>query len=306
MTTRAAETLPEDWEKFQRRRQAVVTGGTNGVGFALAAMLGARGYDLILIGRDESRGRAASEVLAIQGCRAEFLSADLALMTEAERVAEAVANRVDRIDLLVQSAGSLDGGRRLTDEGIDFNFAVNFLARFALIEHLEPLLRTRPGSAESPAILFINGRVRGSAIRFADIGRQRTFGTIRAVRQYSHANDLLALGLHHEGLLATRGKVRVGCLKLGPVRTDIRRTFPLWMKIAVPLLLDPFLSQTPEEAARAAVDVLDKICESSDAGPLFAKIRKLRPLPLSAAETNAEEWRELFLFSHDLVNRARR
>src|SRR5437660_528343 len=126
----------------QQHRRAVVTGGTNGIGFALARMLCERGYDLILIGRNETRGRAASHMLAREGCRAESLSADLSLMTEAARVAEDLAHRIDRIDLLVHSAGAFEGRRRLTNEGIDVNFAVNFLARFALTERLEPLLNT--------------------------------------------------------------------------------------------------------------------------------------------------------------------
>jgi 3-oxoacyl-[acyl-carrier protein] reductase len=70
---------------LQLRRQAVVTGGTNGVGFALAGILSERGYDLILIGRNQSRGLAASTELAGRGRRVEFIAADLALMTEVHK-----------------------------------------------------------------------------------------------------------------------------------------------------------------------------------------------------------------------------
>src|SRR6266576_234621 len=113
-----------------QRRQAIVTGGSNGIGFGIALNLCERGYDVVLIGRNASRGQAALDALKAQGHRAQFISADFALMSEVDRAATIIAERLDRIDLLVHSAGVVDGARRLTSEGIDLNFAINYLARF--------------------------------------------------------------------------------------------------------------------------------------------------------------------------------
>jgi hypothetical protein len=40
------------------------------------------------------------------------------------------------------------------------------------------------------------------------------------------------------------------------VKTNIRKEFPRWMKWLVPLLMDPLLGQTPQEAAGAALKLL--------------------------------------------------
>ncbi|HXT15031.1 MAG TPA: SDR family NAD(P)-dependent oxidoreductase [Gemmatimonadaceae bacterium] len=286
-----------------QRRHALVTGGTNGIGYQIARLLGARDYQMILVGRDPKRGEAARQRLRDDGVVAEFIAADLASMADVHRVAAAISNRIDRIDLLVHSAGAVHGGRRLTPDGIDVNFAVNYLARFVLMEQLEPLLVSSQDAAE-PTILFINGGPTGAPIRYRDIERGRAFGTIKGVQQYCSANDLLALGMRYDGLLASKRPVRVGCLKLGPVKTDIRRTFPVWMRILVPLLLDPWLTQTPEDAASAAQTVIDRIQADPAIGPLFSKLRALRPMRSPLTPADASQWRTLFTFSHQLASRS--
>lgn len=60
-------------------RVALVTGGSQGLGFATASLLrqkGARG--LMLVGRDAEKGRAAAAALTTDACRVEFVSVDLA------------------------------------------------------------------------------------------------------------------------------------------------------------------------------------------------------------------------------------
>ena len=60
-------------------RVALVTGGSQGLGFATASLLrqkGARG--LMLVGRDSEKGRAAAAALTSDACRVEFVSVDLA------------------------------------------------------------------------------------------------------------------------------------------------------------------------------------------------------------------------------------
>ena len=60
-------------------RVALITGGTQGLGYATGALLRAKGASgLMLVGRDAEKGRAAAEALTGDGCRAEFVSVDLA------------------------------------------------------------------------------------------------------------------------------------------------------------------------------------------------------------------------------------
>jgi NAD(P)-dependent dehydrogenase (short-subunit alcohol dehydrogenase family) len=68
------------------------------------------------------------------GGSAEFLSADLSTLAEVRRLAEAVQQRTDRLDILINSAGigsSGSGGapRRATADGYELRFAVNLEAQ---------------------------------------------------------------------------------------------------------------------------------------------------------------------------------
>ena len=85
------------------RPVALITGASAGIGREFAIQLAKRGYDLVLVARDEGRLRALADELAAYGVSAEVLGADLARDDDVSRVVA----RIDQspIDLLVNNAG---------------------------------------------------------------------------------------------------------------------------------------------------------------------------------------------------------
>ena len=72
----------------------VVTGGSQGLGYAVAELMKARDAEaILLVGRDQSKGVAAASQLDGNGCRVSFLSADLATTDGAELVTTTVDER---------------------------------------------------------------------------------------------------------------------------------------------------------------------------------------------------------------------
>ncbi len=85
---------------------ALVTGGTSGIGAAFARALSLRGYDLVLVARDESRLRSMAEELGRDGAtRVEILPADLNVRADVDRVAARLESTEEPIDFLVNNAG---------------------------------------------------------------------------------------------------------------------------------------------------------------------------------------------------------
>ncbi len=289
-----------------RARLALVTGGTNGVGKEIARRLCELGFDVIVVGRDDERGRrTVLELSATDRGSVEFIQADLSLVTEADRLSQEVRDRNRTLHWLIHCAGVIQGTRQLTAEGVEMNFAVNFLTRLVLTTNLLSLLQAPDPDAQRRGILLISGAARGK-INYDDVNLSRKFGVIRAVRQFAQANDLLALSLSEElGSAHDHARVNVGCLKLGVVKTDIRRTFPRWMKILVPLVFDPLFGQTTGQAAEAAITVMDAISARHGGGPLFMKIRRLRPLGTTFTAESIEAWTRLSALSRKLASSAR-
>ena len=85
---------------------ALITGGTSGIGAAFGRSLARRGYDLVLVARDEGNlARSAEEFRALGAPTVETISADLSDRVDVESVADRLSAIERPIDLLVNNAG---------------------------------------------------------------------------------------------------------------------------------------------------------------------------------------------------------
>jgi len=92
-------------------KTALVTGGSRGIGLAVALALSAEGARVMVCGREAGSLRAAAErVAAATGKTLETEAADLSRLDEVERVAATAVARLGRIDILVNNAGAIRGG----------------------------------------------------------------------------------------------------------------------------------------------------------------------------------------------------
>ena len=86
---------------------AVITGGTQGLGFATAELMKARGCTaLVLVGRDIAKGERAAAVLDGDGCHAHFVSADLATNEGVEQVVDETEHTFGRVHAFVNCAAA--------------------------------------------------------------------------------------------------------------------------------------------------------------------------------------------------------
>jgi NAD(P)-dependent dehydrogenase (short-subunit alcohol dehydrogenase family) len=136
-------------ENNPSRPVALITGGSAGLGLTLAGFLVARGYDLIITGRDGRRLDAAAEQLQRQGGVVKPIAGDVSDPAHRQRLADAVAER-GRLDLLVNNASAL--GPRPMPALIDYPLdalrevlEINTIAPLALVQALRPWLAAGRG-----------------------------------------------------------------------------------------------------------------------------------------------------------------
>ena len=133
-----------------RGRRALITGGSRGIGFAIAQALAAEGASVGLVARDGARLAQAAERLAPYQVTVVTAAADVTDTKALGRAVDHVAAGLGGLDCLVANAGGTAGGGNLTNAGPgDFTatFALNAGHAAELIRAGLPHLRASGGGA---------------------------------------------------------------------------------------------------------------------------------------------------------------
>lgn len=192
----------------------VITGGTDGIGRALADSYLERGDDVLIIGSSSDKGGAflADAVRNGAGDRSQFLRADLSLVEENRRVIDHIMRVYPAIDVLVLAARYHRSTRVETTEGFESNFALYYLSRYLLSHGLiGPLSR-----AERAVVLNFGAAGLGGSIRWDDLQLRRDYPGTGALGHSGALCDLLGVHfvrtyadtgvdyvLNHPGVVAT-------------------------------------------------------------------------------------------------------
>ena len=106
----------------------VITGATDRVGAAAARRLACDGHHVVLVGRSADKTAALAQELAT-----EYLIADFTRLSNVRTLADRLLAKYPRIDVLANNAGGVwDPVRRLSPDGREMTFQVNYLAGFLL------------------------------------------------------------------------------------------------------------------------------------------------------------------------------
>jgi NAD(P)-dependent dehydrogenase (short-subunit alcohol dehydrogenase family) len=172
-------------------KSILLTGATDGIGFATATALAGQGYQLVLHGRTEEKAAQADKAirLAVPHADLQTVHADLGDLGQVARMAHELVERLPHLDVLINNAGVYMTRRELSHDGIEMTLAVNHIAHFLLANLLLPLLKQAP----APRVVTVSSMVHASGhIAFDDMNTDHNFDGYRAYANSKLANVLFA------------------------------------------------------------------------------------------------------------------
>ena len=231
-------------------KRVLITGGNSGIGFCTAEQLVARGAEVILACRDQTKGQAAIAKIknAHPQAKIRLFPLDLADLEQVRDCAAQLYQELGHIDDLIYDAGVVPTRQEFTKDGYEMQFGVNYLAPVLFTHLMLPLLKkgTAPRILHVASVAHWLGRINKKTWK----GR-KPYLIMDAYGQSKLANILFS------NVLADRLKeigITSNALHPGGVDTPIFRHVPN----AIMALIRPTLT-TPEKAASLPVSLaLDK------------------------------------------------
>jgi 3-oxoacyl-[acyl-carrier protein] reductase len=174
-------------------RVAIVTGGTRGIGLAIARLLAEDGASVVVSGRDAARLDAAVKELESLGAPALGVPAAATKREDADRLVEATRERFGRIDVLVNNAGITRDQLlvRMKDDDWDQVLDTNLRGVFLMTRAVgKVMMRQKSGRiiniASAAGAMGNPGQVNYSAAKAGVIGLTKASG-----RELAHWNILV-------------------------------------------------------------------------------------------------------------------
>jgi 3-oxoacyl-[acyl-carrier protein] reductase len=170
-----------------RGKTALVTGGSKGIGRAVAYGLAAEGVRVAICARDpEALGRAAREIEEKTGQAVLTIAADLSALETVTQVATQALSDLGRLDILVNNAGAIKGGDFLTtpDEEWLRGWSLKLLGYIRMAREVLPVMQRQGGgrivnvvgaAARNPSPTYMMGGTANAALinftkALADLG----------------------------------------------------------------------------------------------------------------------------------------
>jgi NAD(P)-dependent dehydrogenase (short-subunit alcohol dehydrogenase family) len=185
--------LAQEASPVPGQRIVLVTGSTGGLGRETALVLAQAGDHVIIHGRNIERAeRLIAQIEADGNGSARFYKADFSSVEETKNLAKSILADYERLDVLVNNAGILNPDqkeRRVTGDGYELHFQVNYLAGYILIDMLMPLLES---TAPSRIVNVASGQ---TPLDFDDLMLEKNYDGLDAYRRSKNAQIMMTFAM---------------------------------------------------------------------------------------------------------------
>src|SRR5262245_8460385 len=157
-------------------KTALVTGGSQGIGRAIAFGLGTEGARVAICARDKARlEQTAGEIRARTNAEVFVVPGDLSRLDEVDRVAATVRDRFGRLDILINNAGAIRGGDflKIPDEQWAGDWSLKILGYVRMARAVFPIMQAQGGgrivnvvgaAARNPTPGYLPGGIANSGL----------------------------------------------------------------------------------------------------------------------------------------------
>lgn len=296
-------TRGSDNPKQLHGKTIVITGANTGIGKVAATDLARRGAKVIICCRSLERAEAAvKDIKDDSGSNlVEIQQLDLASLKSVRQCAEALLEKEEKIDYLINNAGVMLCPDWKTEDGFDMQMGTNHLGHFLLTELVMPLIKKSAASGHHPRIVIVSSLAHVGArdgIDFDDIHFEKNFSSMKAYQQSKLANVLHAKELARR--LDNTG-ISVYALHPGVIMTELGRHIEEKIPKAVGCCLKPtskFVCKTPFYGAQTTLYCVleDKI--EAESGCYYSDCHVKTP---AAQAQDMEAAKRLWELSEELV-----
>jgi NAD(P)-dependent dehydrogenase (short-subunit alcohol dehydrogenase family) len=222
----------------------LITGATSGIGKEAAVALAGMGATVVAVGRNQERAtKAVEEIERRSGSRSvEPMLADLSQMSEVGRLAARFLRQHDALHVLINNAGFATKTRETTAEGVESQWAVNYLAPYLLTTRLLDCLK------ESASARIVNVSASAHAWGTLDFGDLEMARDYKGIKMYARTKTALNSFTFELARRLRDSRVSVNCLHPGVVRSN----FPATALFPMAAVFRVFFT-SPEKGARNTV-----------------------------------------------------
>jgi NAD(P)-dependent dehydrogenase (short-subunit alcohol dehydrogenase family) len=188
---------------------AVITGSTRGIGEGIARGLAAEGAVVVISGIDAAEGEQVAHELTENGCRPDFIAANVANDADCARLMQTTVERFGRLDVLVNNAGIFPSIplEEMTIETWDEIFAINTRGAFSCCRYaLPPMQRQQSGVIISMGTALAH---RGTVDRLAYACSKGALLTMTRILAQNYARDHIRVNWITVGWVASPGEIEL-------------------------------------------------------------------------------------------------
>lgn len=261
----------------------MITGSNSGIGKATALGLAEMGATIIMVCRKKERGESAmKEIVEKTGNSSiDLFITDLASQIAIRDLVNDFKNKYKNLHVLINNAGIVLHKRKLTVDGIEANFAVNYLAPFLLSNLLIDVLNV---SAPARIINIVSGLHASASLDFNDLQNEKKY---RAFPAYNKSKLALVLFTYELAKRINDTGVTVNCIHPGVVRTNLGHDLPLYYRWATVFF------RPPEKGAETPIYLASSYEVEGISGKYFKNKKQIESSKESYDESIAERlWDE--------------